>query len=564
MSNRLKRMAAGVAPPSARTKTSRVRALAFGFALAFCAITARVGLLSASGLDTGGRARTPEAHIPQPILRDVNGDLLARTLPSLSLMADPQLVLGPAETARSLATVLPNIDVPDLTARLSTNRQFEWVQRHLTPAQSQAVHSLGLPGLAFRNEGKRVYFQNQNMSHVLGFRGLDGEGLAGFEAYVDSSGLGAAAEEAGGAIDMTLNGRVQLVLREELAKGIKEFRAQAGAGVIIDVRTGGVSAIVSLPDFNPHHPGNPSAPNKLNIASKGRYELGSVFKILNTAIGLDSGAVKLTDRFDATKPYMIDRFRVTDYDSQNRWLTTAEAVKYSSNVASAQIAKEIGTTRQRGYFKELGLLDELPIEIPERRVPQYPERWTETYSLTMAYGYGIAISPLHLASAVAAAIGDGVYRPPTLLKSVAENPDRGHRVFSEKTVDTMRRLLRMVVTDGTGGQAEAEGYLPGGKTGTAESASNGGYDHGRLVTTFVSAFPMNRPEYVVLITLIDPQGNAETHNFSTAGWVSAPIAGRVIGRMGPLLGMPPLDYEDPSILQAMAISEAALPQVDDR
>ena len=559
MSNRLKRMAAGVAPPSARAKAGRVRVLAFGFALAFCAVTARVGLLSASGLDLGGRASTPEAHIPQPMLRDVNGDVLARTLPSLSLMADPQLVLDPAETAQSLATVLPDIDVPDLTERLSTNRQFEWVQRHLTPAQSQAVHMLGLPGLAFRNEGKRVYFHNQNFSHVLGFRGLDGEGLSGFEAFLDSSGLGAAAETAGSVVDLTLDGRIQLVLREELGIGIEEFQAVSGAGVIVDVATGGIAALVSLPDFNPHRPGDPRDADKLNLATKGRYELGSVLKILNSAIALDSGVAALSDRFDATKPMMIDRFRVTDYDPQNRWLTLAETFRYSSNIASAQIAKAIGTTRQRGYFSELGLLDPLPVELPERRSPQFPDPWTEAYSLTMAYGYGIAVTPLHLASATAAAIGDGVYRPPTLLKSVADDTARGHRVFRQETVDKMRRLLRMVVTHGTGRRAEVAGYLPGGKTGTAESATGDGYDRGRLVSTFVSAFPMNRPEYVVLIMLVNPQGNAETHNYSTAGWVAAPIAGRVVTRMGPLLGMPPQSGEDPEILQAMALSESALP-----
>ncbi|MEO1249724.1 MAG: penicillin-binding protein 2 [Pseudomonadota bacterium] len=561
MTNRLAQMASGAATPPVRSKASRVRVLAFGFVLAFCAVGVRVGLLSADGLNVGGRSAEAMLPIAQPMLRDVNGEILARTLPSRSLMADPKMVLDPAETARSLATVLPNIDVAALTERLSSNRRFEWVARHLTPGQSQAIPHLGLPGLRFVSEGKRFYMQGRNMSHVVGFRGIDGQGLAGVEAYLDKSGLGRAVESDNGILDLTLDGRLQQVLHEELKKGVTEFRAKAGAGIILDVRTGGIAALVSLPDFDPYRAGERTKEQQFNNASQGTYELGSIFKIINTAIALDSGTVKLTDRFDATKPYRISRHTIRDYAPQNRWLTVAETFKHSSNIASAQIALAMGPEIQKSYFDSLGLLTRPNLEVVEVDSPQLPPNWSETYSATMSYGYGLSVSLVQMASAVATAVHDGIYRPPTLLKSLAQDDGRGHRVFSEKTVDTMRRLLRVVVTDGTGRRAEVAGYLPGGKTGTAEQASGRGYDQGRLLSSFVAGFPINRPEYVVLVSLIEPKGNEETNNFSTAGWVAAPIAGRVIGRVGPILGIAPVDAEDPAIVQAMQLSRESLPKM---
>jgi len=497
------------------------------------------------------------------MLRDTNGEILARTLPSRSLMADPKMVLDAAETAQSLATVLPNIDVPSLTERLSGNRRFEWVARHLTPGQSQAIPHLGLPGLRFVPEGKRFYMQGRNMSHVVGFRGIDGQGLAGVEAYLDKSGLGQIAEDEGGIIDLTLDGRLQQVLHQELSQAVGEFHAKGAAGVVLNVRTGGIAALVSLPDFDPYHAGKRTVEQQFNNASQGTYELGSIFKILNTAIALDSGSVKLTDRFDATKPYKIDRHTIRDYAPQNRWLTVAETFKHSSNIASAQIALTMGSDVQKRYFGALGLLNRPSLELAEVDAPQLPPNWSEAYSATMAYGYGISVSLVQMASAVAATIHDGFYREPTLLKSVAQDPSRGHQVFAEKTVDTMRRLLRLVVTDGTGRRAEATGYLPGGKTGTAEQARihGQGYDRGRLLSSFVAGFPINRPEYVVLVSLIEPEGNEETNNFSTAGWVAAPIASRVMSRIGPILGISPIDHDDPEILAAMALSAKAIPQV---
>ena len=502
------------------------------------------------------------APIAQPTLRDANGEILARTLPSRSLMADPKMVLDPAETAQSLATVLPKIDVPSLTERLSSNRRFEWVARHLTPAQSQAIPHLGLPGLRFMPEGKRYYMQGRNMSHVVGFRGIDGQGLAGVEAYLDSSGLGQIAEEEGGIVDLTLDGRLQQVLHQELSQGAKEFRAKGAAGVILDVRTGAIAALVSLPDFDPYNAGQRSHEQQFNKASQGTYELGSIFKILNTAIALDSGTVKLTDRFDATKPFKVDRHTIRDYAPQNRWLTVAETFKHSSNIASAQIALAMGSTVQKNYFRALGLLSRPSLELAEVDAPQLPPNWSEAYSATMAYGYGLSVSLVQMASAVAATVHDGTYRSPTLLKSVAEDQFRGQQVFTGETVDTMRRLLRLVVTDGTGRRAEAPGYLPGGKTGTAEQASElgRGYDRGRLLSSFVAGFPINRPEYVVLVSLIEPEGNEETNNFSTAGWVAAPIAGRVITRIGPILGISPINHDDPDVVASMALSPKALPR----
>ncbi|MEM1399594.1 MAG: penicillin-binding protein 2 [Pseudomonadota bacterium] len=561
MSNRLQQMAANVAPPSARSKPIRVRVLAFGFALAFIAVTTRVGILSASGLDAGSGVRNQETATAQPILRDVNGDILARTLPSYSLAADPKMVLDPAETARLLKRVLPKIDVAKLTERLDSDRRFIWVARHLTPTQSQSIHHLGLPGLSFRNEGKRVYMQGRAMSHVLGFRGIDGNGLAGLEAYIDESGIGEEAAAADGFVDLTLDGRLQHVLRNQLAQGMTEFGAKAAAGVVLHLPTGGISAMVSLPDFDPYGGFRKKDAPLFNHASKGTYELGSIFKILNTAIALESGTAKLGDRFDASKPLRMTRFTIRDFHPQNRWLTVAEAFKYSSNIASAEIAMKMGEATQQQYFGDLGLLDRPSLELVEVGTPLVPPRWSQTASATISFGHGISVSPVQMASAVAAAIHDGVYRPPTLLKSVAEQADRGEQVFSPETTDAMRRLLRVVVTEGTGKRAEVDGYLPGGKTGTAELAVNGRYDSDRLVSSFVAGFPIHSPEYVVLVTLIEPQGNEETHNFRTAGWVAAPIVSRVIEHMAPLLGIVPVDHEDPVIQQAMYINPKYLPEV---
>jgi cell division protein FtsI (penicillin-binding protein 3) len=478
-------------------------------------------------------------------ITDRNGVLLATSLGMISVYADPRKVLDPADAATQLARVLPDINEATIRARLASTRSFVYVKRDLTPRQEYDVNRLGLPGIYFQREDRRIYPQGRIVSHVLGFSDVDNHGLAGIEKFMDER------LRASETLQLSIDLRIQNVARQELADAVQKFHALGGAALVMDVHTGELLAMVSLPDFDPNEPGAASDDARFNRATLGVYEMGSTFKIFNTAMALDTGTTTLAGRYDATHPIQIARFTITDYHAERRWLSVPEIFMYSSNIGSVRMAMDAGTAAQRGFLDRLHMLTPLKIELPEVGRPRIPMPWRPINTMTIAFGHGISVSPLHLVAGTAAVVNGGILVPPTLLRREPGDPAPGERVLSLKTSDSMRKLMRLVVEQGTGKMGAAPGYMVGGKTGTAEKSGKGGYREKALLSNFAGAFPMNDPQYVVFVMIDEPQGTKDTYGFATAGWTAAPAAGRIIGRIAPLLGLMPED--ETALARSMAV-----------
>ena len=519
---------------------ARTRLIVAGtiFALCFFVLGSRLVQLSVFGDETHV---TQNAHEERALLTlkraditDRNGILLATNLPSQSLYVDPYRVLDAGEAARKIAAVLPETNHDEIFRKSRAKGNFHWIQRHLTPKQIYAVNRLGLPGFDFQREEQRVYPHGGMFVHTLGFAGVDNNGLAGLEAARNDQ-LKTLAKNHAGPLVTSLDSRVQHIVKAELTAAMEEFDAKGAAGIVIDVHTGEVLALSSLPDFNPHEFKSSNSGARFNRATLGVYELGSTFKAFTTAMALEYGVVDLRDRYDATKPLKVARFTIRDNHPQNRWLDIPEIFVHSSNIGAAQMARDVGAERQRAFLERLGLLAPLTFELSENGRPLAPRQWREINTMTIGFGHGIAVTPLHLITGFATMVNGGIHRPPTLLKRIGEVP--GTRVMAEETSHAMRALMRMVVRDGTGKKAEVEGYLVGGKTGTAEKAIAGSYKKNALITTFVGAFPMDSPRYAVLAMLDEPRGTKATHGHAGAGWNAAPVVGRIISKIAPTLGV---------------------------
>jgi cell division protein FtsI (penicillin-binding protein 3) len=467
---------------------------------------------------------------------DRKGEILATDLQGASLYADARVVWDPAEAARDLQKVLPGLNVETVTRKLSTRQAFVWIKRNISPGQQEAVRQLGLPGLSFKQEPRRVYPNGRTASHVLGYVSVDNHGLAGIERGVED--LVIERRNKGGVVELSLDLRVQHVLEDELSAAIAGFRAKAAAGVVMDVNNGEVLALSSLPDFDPNDPGSAAKNALFNRATLGVFEMGSTFKIFTAASALDSGKITMASQYDTSAPLSVGQYTIADFHPENRMLSVPEVLMYSSNIGAARIATEAGPEVQRSYFTRLGLLGPVPFEIKELGAPLLPKRWGELEVMTTAYGHGIAVSPLHMAAAASAIVNGGKYIRPTILKREEGGVIAHTRVISEQTSSRMREMLRMVVTQGTGGKADVPGYPVGGKTGTAEKTVGKGYDEKSLVTSFVGVFPAKAPLYLVLVVLDEPQPSEATHGFASAGWTAAPTAGKVIARIAPMLNVP--------------------------
>ncbi|MCG8548063.1 MAG: penicillin-binding protein 2 [Alphaproteobacteria bacterium] len=480
---------------------------------------------------------------------DRNGEILASGLATASLYANPRRVIDPDDAARLVASVLPQADATELAAKLRQDRSFIWLARNLTPREQWEIHRLGIPGLDFQREETRIYPHGRLVSHILGYTDIDNHGIAGVERSYDARLRGERSP-----IMVTLDIRIQHIMRDALSAAMEKHRAIGGAGVVLDIKSGEILSLISLPDFDPHQAGTASDAQRRNRATLDVYELGSAFKIFTTAMALDSGVVTLRGGYDATKPIRISRHTIRDYHAKRRWLSVPEIFMYSSNIGAAKMAMDVGTERQKKYLKSLGMLSPAPVELPEVGAPLLPERWSPVHSMTVAFGHGIAVSPLQMASGVAAVLNDGIYMPPTLIKRDASaDAPAGHRVISKQTSRQMRRLLRLVVEQGTGRRAAATGYLVGGKTGTAEKQAAGRYRRKSLISSFVGAFPINDPKYLVFAVLDEPKGIKETHGFATGGWVAAPVVRRVVERIGPVVGIAPINEESPELQADLAI-----------
>ncbi len=521
--------------------TGRTRLLVAGmvFALAFLVVSGR--LVDVAVFTAGSAPRlaatpaVPTLETGRADIVDRNGVVLATTLPSASLYANPRQLRDPAEAARQLARALPDLSEAEIRAKLSTERSFIWLKRNLTPREQYRVNRLGIPGLYFEREPRRYYPHGRLTAHSVGFTDVDNKGLAGIEQSFDEVLRGRSE-----ALALSLDLRVQHVLAEELGAAMHEFAAVGAAGVAMDASSGEVLALVSLPDFDPERPGAAAPEARFNRASLGLYEMGSVFKIFTTAMALDEGVVTLDDGYDTSQPIRAARFTITDYKPKNRWLSVPEIFMYSSNIGAAHMAMDAGTAVQRAFLDRLGLTRPARIELAEVGEPMLPSPWRDINTLTISYGHGLAVSPVQLASAVATVVNGGERRPATLIKRAAGSRPAGHRAMSRKTSLTMRRLMRLVVRHGTGRKAGAKGYRVGGKTGTADKLVGGRYARNARIASFAGAFPMSEPRYVVFVMLDEPKGTERTHGYATGGWVAAPVVRRVVERIGPMLGVEPV------------------------
>ena len=527
-------------------ETGRNRLLVTGIVLSLAFAAIGVRLVDLTVFQAGGEPRlaqiesNPEVASGRADIVDRNGILLATSLPTASLFADPSAVLNAQEVADKLITELPELNRQELLGKLKTKSRFVWITRNLTPKQHYKVNRLGLPGLGFQRGERRVYPHGRLAAHALGLTDVDGRGIAGLEQNFDR------ALRAGNRIQVSLDIRIQSMMRQELAAAVREFRAIGAAGLVLDANSGELVSLVSLPDFDPNEPSSAGPETGFNRVTKGVYEMGSTFKLFTAAMALDSGTVDLNSSYDASQPIKISRFTIRDFHAKNRWLSVPEIIVHSSNIGAAKMAVDVGTKTQRDYLDRFGLLRPAALELPEVGKPLVPKRWRKINTMTIAYGYGIAVSPLQLASGVAVLVNGGRYVPPTVLKTVAGNSSTGKRVLSEETSELMRGLMRLVVTNGTGRKAAAKGYIVGGKTGTTDKLAVRGYRKNATLSSFVGAFPMNAPRYIVLVMVDEPKGNKRTFNYATGGWVAAPAVGRVVQRMASLIGMAPDRQPEPA------------------
>lgn len=517
-------------------ETARNRLLVIGivFLMAFVVVAGRLVDLSLFADDATQRAAGASAdHQRRGDIVDRRGIMLASSLPIASLFADPQEVLDPEGTADGLLAVFPALSREQILAKLLRDGRFVWLCRNLSPEQQYAINRLGLPGLGFEQEYRRVYPQGTAAAHVLGFTDIDGNGLAGVERWFDQS------LSRGDRLRLSIDLRVQQFVREELTIAIEEFRGIGGGGLVLDVNSGEVLAMVSMPDFDPNRPAVADSDARFNRVAQGVFEMGSTFKLFTAAMALDSGTTSLQGGYDASRPIRVARFTIEDYKGQHRWLSLPEILVYSSNIGAAYMALDVGGGAQRKYLDGLGLLKASPVELPEVGAPLTPGRWRDINVMTIGFGHGIAVSPLNLASGVATVVNGGIHRPATL-RFRGGTPAEERPVLSLETSEQMRALMRLIVVRGTGKKADAAGLRVGGKTGTAEKLSSGRYRGDSRLSSFVGAFPMDEPRYVVLAFVDEPKGNAKTHNYATGGWVAAPVVGRIIERIAPLLGVEPI------------------------
>ncbi|MDE0728249.1 MAG: penicillin-binding protein 2 [Alphaproteobacteria bacterium] len=538
-------------------QTGRTRLLTVALVFAVCFIVLAGRLVELTVIREPGKTLAFVAAAPtkstagRADILDRNGILLATNLMTASLYADARVVPDSARAAQRLIRVLPGLSPATVRERLATGRAFVWLKRNLTPSQQRSVNDLGIPGLHFRDEQRRLYPHGALESHVLGFTDVDGNGISGIEKFFDRALRDRGPQ--GRALQLSLDARVQHVLRDEVMAAMTRFRAAGAAGLVMNANNGEILALISLPDFDPNHPTAAPALSRFNRATKGVYELGSVFKVLTVAMALDSGATKLRGGYDATKPIRVAGFSIRDSHAKKRWLSVPEILIYSSNIGAAKMAMDVGRDGQRNYLDRFGLLRRPSLELPEVGAPISPARWGDLSTMTVAYGHGLAVSPIQFASAFGAMVNGGVLMPATLIKRQPGERALGVQVISARTSNHMRRLLRAVVEKGTGRKAQAPGYLVGGKTGTAEKPGVGGYRRNALISSFVAAFPMTKPKYVVYLLLDEPRGDAGTLGEGGAGYTAAPLVGRVIKRIGPILGVWPVDDTAAHVRRAMAM-----------
>ena len=518
------------------------------FAAIYSVIALRLVMFAEQSDGHGARRSVGQDAVAtaRPDILDRNGQILATDVKAPSLFAEPRKLIDVDEAEELLTAVLPDLDANEVRDRLSSKRGFVWLKREITPKQQQEIHRLGIPGVGFLTENKRVYPNGPVVSHEIGHVNIDNQGIAGIEKWLDGQGLaalhmaGLATDRLQKPVNLALDLRVQFALRDELVAAREKFKAKAASGVVLNVNTGEVVALVSEPDYDPNNPREANDPTRINRLTTGVYEMGSSFKVFTVAMALDSGKATLSSTFDASHPLHYGRFAIHDYEPMHRALSVPEIFTYSSNIGAARMALAVGVQGHQAFLKKMGQLDRLRTELPESAEPIVPKHWGELNTVTIAFGHGLSVAPLQAVMGIAATLNGGRLIPPTFLKrSESEANALAKQVLKPETSRAMRYLMRLNAEKGTAAKANVDGYYIGGKTGTAEKVVNGRYSKHKLLTDFMAVLPADKPKYLMMIMLDEPQATPETHGFATAGWNAAPTAAKVIARIAPLLDLEP-------------------------
>jgi len=503
------------------------------------------GVIGGEDEDNAGPAVQQLAS--RPDILDRNGEILATDIKTASLYAEPRKIVDPDETIEMLSTVLPDLDWEATYKRLKSGAGFVWVKRGLTPRQQSQIMALGVPGIGFRTEKRRFYPGGPTASHILGLVNVDNQGIAGMEKYIDSQGLtdlrsvGLATGQSLEPVRLSVDIRVQHIMRDVLVKAMERYRAIAAGAVVLNVKTGEVIAMASVPDFDPNNPVHALDKDRLNRMSAGTYEMGSTIKSFTTAMALDSGKFNLNSRLDASRPLVFGRQTIRDFHGKGRVLTLPEVFIFSSNIGSGREADAVGIEGHRAFLKKIGLLDRLQTELPEVARPVEPRVWKKVHSMTISFGHGMMTTPLQTAVGAAALMNGGKLMPPTfLMRTQAEADQVAKQIIHPQVSADMRYLYRLNATapGGSGKRATVPGYRVGGKTGTAEKVVHGRYSKDVRFNAFLASFPMDDPTYVVL-TIIDEPKPEEGKFSATAGLNAAPMVSEIIRRSASFLGVKP-------------------------
>ncbi len=503
----------------------------------------------------GGPA--PRITASRPDIVDRNGSVLATDIKMASLFGEPRRIVDVDETIEKLSTILPDLDAEQVYKKLKTDAGFVWLKRQLSPRQQNDIMNLGLPGIGFRTENRRFYPAGATTSYIVGLTNIDNQGISGLEKYIDDQGL--ADLQANGLADpkdlnpvkLSVDLRVQHIVRDEVLQGMQRYHAIAAGAVVLNVKTGEVVAMASVPDYDPNNPVDVNDKDRLNRMSAGLYEMGSTIKSFTTAMALDSGKVSLNSTFDARRPITIGRRTIRDFHGKGRVLTVPEVFIYSSNIGSAREADVVGIEGHREFLHRLGLLERLQTELPEVAKPTEPKVWKKVHSITAAFGHGFSTTPLQTAVGCAALMNGGFLLNPTFLpRTIDEASQVATRVVAAKTSEDMRYLYRLNAEKGSGKKAEVPGYRVGGKTGTAEKVINGRYSSSVRFNAFVASFPMDDPQYIVL-SIIDEPKPEKPGMGATAGSNAAPIVANIIRRSASMLGVKP-DFRQETTTELVA------------
>src|ERR1700744_446795 len=520
--------------------------------LAFAAVYAVIGgrlvvFAIAANSHSARRAAAQDAiATARPDIVDRNGEILATDVKAPSLFGEPRRIIDKDEAIELLTATLPDLDTLEVRERFSGKKGFVWLKREITPQQQLEIHRLGIPGIGFLRENKRVYPTGAEVAHLIGLVNIDNQGIAGMEKWLDTNGLadlhraGFATDRLQRPVELSVDLRVEHALRDELLKAKEKFAAKTASGLVSNVKTGEIVAMVSLPDFDPNNPKEAHDPDRINRLTTGVYEMGSTFKAFTLAMALDTGKYGLDSLWEARGPLHYEKFAIHDDEPKGRFLNMKEVFTFSSNVGAARIALSQGVEAPKAFLRKMGQLERLRTELPESASPLWPKHWGDLNTITIAFGHGIAVAPLQAVMGIDALVNGGYLIPPTFLKrSEADAMALAKRVIKPETSEKMRFLMRLNAEVGTARKADVDGYYIGGKTGTPEKVVGGRYAKKRVLTDFTAILPADNPQYQLLVMLDEPQATKETYGFITSGWNAVPTGGAIIARIAPLLGIEP-------------------------